>query len=195
MSEGLACETATLIAYVPLFLCWLTDTRSHLCSQPIGNDMLYHRKAQCMWMYIIIIMASKYFNNSGHTLFHFIIPSLGSLHLRWFDFRGHDSILNIALVWICKRGKFRCDCYLLKTWKVSISSRRCSFISLNMFTRVSCYHRNVVYRSSMRRSVHRIREYPEVTMEGRNDKRVYELDLHGKKLAKIEGLEKVWSFP
>lgn len=29
-------------------------------------------------------------------------------------------------------------------------------------------------------------------MEGRKDKRVYELDLHGKKLAKIEGLEKVW---
>ena len=29
-------------------------------------------------------------------------------------------------------------------------------------------------------------------MEGRKDRRVYELDLHGKKLAKIEGLEKVW---
>lgn len=29
-------------------------------------------------------------------------------------------------------------------------------------------------------------------MEGRKDKRVYELDLHGKKLVKIEGLEKVW---
>lgn len=29
-------------------------------------------------------------------------------------------------------------------------------------------------------------------LEGRKDKRVYELDLHGKKLEKIEGLEKVW---
>ena len=35
-----------------------------------------------------------------------------------------------------------------------------------------------------------IQEYPEVTMEGR---KVYELDLHGKKLTRVEGLEKVSS--
>lgn len=58
--------------------------------------------------------------------------------------------------------------------------------------RIQCSHRNDRLRRVCGEFENSIREYPYVTMDGKAmGKTVYELDLHGKKLSKIEGLEKV----
>ena len=81
--------------------------------------------------------------------------------------------------------------FSLENLKTEHSVARGAYLQAKHVYSISCYHGDGGQVYSIRRPRLNIQRYPEVTMAGKRSGKVYELDLHGKKLTKIEGLEKV----